>query len=66
MNKLKITNCGEEVKKIIEDFIYKETDIGELIEDFSQQYLLDYIIYGYHPFDYLGEIKLCMKKQKLQ
>jgi len=62
---MKITNRKPEIQKIIEDYLYKETDIGDFVEDISMQSVRDFIIYGYNPWDYLEETKLNLKEQKL-
>ena len=62
---MKITNRKPEIQKIIEDYLYKETDIGDFVENISMQSVRDFIIYGYNPWDYLEEIKLNLKEQKL-
>lgn len=60
----KIINCSKETEKYIRDWL-NETDIEEFIEELSNQVVLDYLVYGYNPWDYLEETKLNMKHQKL-
>lgn len=63
---LKVTNCGKEITNIIEHYLYKETDIGEFVEDISSQSLIDFIIYGHNLWNYLEETKLNLKNQGIK
>ena len=60
---IEIKNCSGELQNILKNYLFKETDIGEFVEDMSLQFIHDFIIYGYNPWDYLEELKLNQKYQ---
>lgn len=41
-----------------------ETDIGETICEFCLQRVIDFLIYGYYPWDYKKELELNIKYQR--
>jgi len=60
--KFQILFCSNKTKKFIREFL-NETDTEDFVEELLNQFLYDFYIYGYNPWDYLEETKLNMEYQ---
>lgn len=60
---LKVEAEKEDVKNICEHYLYVQTDIGNLLAECVDLTIFDTLLYGYSPWDYSEEIKMCLIKQ---